>query len=151
MLPGENYLDLLRRFHNLLRPRSYIEIGVSTGASTVLAKPPTVTVAIDPEPRLLDLPKTTCKIFPLTSDEYFATRDPRLDLEAETVELVFIDGEHLFEQALRDFISIERISRPTTLVLIYDCFAIDALTAQREQKTSFWTGDVWKIIPCLRE
>jgi hypothetical protein len=151
MLPGQPYFELLRRFHDWLRPKSYIEIGVSTGASIVLAKPPTVAVGIDPEPRLLNVPNTVCKLFPLTSDDYFAARDPRRDIEAETVDLAFIDGLHLLEQALRDFINIERISSPTTLILIHDCFAIDALTAARERQTSFWTGDVWKIIPCLRE
>jgi hypothetical protein len=151
MLPGERYDDLLGRFHDWLQPKSYIEIGVDTGASIVLAKSPTVAVGIDPEPRLLNAPKTVCKIFPLTSDHYFAARDPRRDIEAETVDLAFIDGLHLFEQALRDFINIERISSPRTVVLIHDCFAIDAMTAERERKTSFWTGDVWKIIPCLRE
>ena len=151
MFPGETYFDLLRRFHDWLRPKSYIEIGVSTGESIVLAQPPTVAVGIDPEPRLLNAPKTVCKIFPLESDDYFAVRDPCHDIEAETVDLAFIDGLHLFEQVLRDFINIERISSPTTLVLIHDCFAIDALTAERNRKTEFWTGDVWKIIPCLRE
>ena len=121
------------------------------GTSIVLAQPPTVAVGIDPEPRLLHAPKTVCKIFPLASDDYFAVRDPRRDIEAETVDLAFIDGLHLFEQVLRDFINIERVSSPTTLVLIHDCFAIDALTAERNRKTEFWTGDVWKIIPCLRE
>ena len=135
MLPGESYYDLLRRFHDWLRPKSYIEIGVSTGASIVLAQPPTVAVGIDPEPRLLNAPKTVCKIFPLASDDYFAVRDPRHDIEAETVDLAFIDGLHLFEQVLRDFINIERVSSPTTLVLIHDCFAIDALTAERKRKT----------------
>jgi hypothetical protein len=151
MLPGESYYDLLRRFHYWLRPKSYIEIGVNTGASIVLANPPTVAVGIDPEARLLNTPKTVCKMFRFASDEYFATRDPRQDIEGETVDLAFIDGSHLFEQALRDFINIERVSSPTTVVLIHDCYAIDAFSAQREKKTEFWTGDVWKIIPCLRE
>ena len=32
-----------------------------------------------------------------------------------------------------------------------DCLAVDALTAARERKTGFWTGDVWKLVPILRE
>jgi hypothetical protein len=151
MFPGETYHDLLRRFHDWLRPKSYIEIGVNTGGSIALARPPTVAVGIDPTPRLLSAPNTICKLFPFTSDDYFAARDVCRDIEAETVDLAFIDGLHLFEQALRDFINIERVSSSTTVVLIHDCFAIDAPTAQRERKTEFWTGDVWKIIPCLRE
>jgi hypothetical protein len=141
----------IARFHDLLRPKSYIEIGVSTGASIVLANPPTVAVGIDPKLRLLNTPKTVCKLFPFASDEYFTTRDPRQDIEDETVDLAFIDGLHLFEQALRDFINIERISSPMTVVLIHDCYAVDAFSAQRERNNEFWTGDVWKIIPCLRE
>jgi hypothetical protein len=151
MLPGEDYYELLQRFHDWLKPNSYIEIGVNTGISLSLAKSPTVVIGIDPEPRLLQSPRTICKFFPLKSDDYFATRDPRFDIEAETVDLTFIDGLHLIEQVLRDFINIERFSSPTTLVLIHDCFAIDVLTADRECKTGFWSGDVWKIIPCLRE
>jgi Methyltransferase domain len=152
MFPGETYHRLLRRFHDWLRPKSYIEIGVNVGGSIILARPPTVAVGIDPTPRLLSAPNTICKLFPLTSDDYFAARDVCRDIEAETVDLAFIDGLHLFEQALRDFINIERVSSSATVVLIHDCFAIDALTAEREPKTEeLWTGDVWKIIPCLRE
>jgi hypothetical protein len=152
MFPGESYYDLLRRFHDWLRPKNYIEIGVNIGGSIALARPPTVAVGIDPTPRLLSAPNTICKIFPLTSDNYFTARDVCRDIEAQTVDLAFIDGLHLFEQVLRDFINIERVSSSTTVVLIHDCFAIDALTAERERKTEeLWTGDVWKIIPCLRE
>jgi hypothetical protein len=152
MLPGEGYHYLLQRFHHLLQPKSYIEIGVMTGASVAHAKPPTVVVGIDPHPRLLSAPNTVCKIYPLTSDNYFASRDPRRDIEAETVDLAFIDGMHLFEQVLRDFINIERVSSPTTLVLIHDTFAINATVARREwSPNQFWVGDVWKIIPCLRK
>ena len=141
MFPGQSYYHPLRRFHEWLRPKSYIEIGVSTGASIILAKSPTVAVGIDPNPQLLSAARTVCKIFPITSDEYFAVRDACADLEAETVDLAFIDGLHLFEQVLRDFINIERISNYRTVVLIHDTFAIDALTAERERKTDFWTGD----------
>ena len=98
MLPGEHYYNVLRRFHDHLRPKNYLEIGVDTGASLVLAKFPTVVVGIDPVPRLNCTPTTICKIFPMMSGEYFATRDVRSDLEGETANLVFIDGQHLFEQ-----------------------------------------------------
>jgi hypothetical protein len=151
LLPGAGYYDLLTRFHEWLRPKNYIEIGVNKGGSIVLAKPPTIAVGIDPEPRLAGAPRTVCKIFPMTSDDYFATRDPRRDIEADSVDLAFIDGLHLFEQALRDFINIERVSSAATIVLIHDCFPIDSITSNRERKTIFWSGDVWKIIPCLRE
>jgi tetratricopeptide (TPR) repeat protein len=151
LMPGESYYAVLQRFHDRFKPRNYLEIGVDQGASIILAKPPTVAIGIDPEPRLFKGPKTVCKIFPLQSDDYFACRDVRRDLEGDSVDLAFIDGLHTFDQALRDFINIERFAGVRTVVLIHDCLAVDALTAARERKTAFWTGDVWKIIPILRE
>jgi tetratricopeptide (TPR) repeat protein len=151
LLPGEPYYGALQRFHARLKPRSYLEIGVDEGASIALANPPTVAVGIDPDPKIKTTPKTVCKIFQLRSDDYFSQRDARQDLEADTVDLAFIDGLHTFEQVLRDFINVEKLAGDKTVVLIHDCFAIDNLTAERERKTIFWTGDVWKIIPILRE
>jgi tetratricopeptide (TPR) repeat protein len=151
LLPGEPYYAVLQRFHDRFKPHSYLEIGVDQGASITLANPPTVAIGIDPEPRLQKAPKTVCKIFPLTSDDYFAGRDVRRDMEADTVDLAFIDGLHTFDQVLRDFINIEKIAGQQTIVLVHDCLAIDTLTAERERKTVFWTGDVWKFVPILRE
>ena len=65
------------------------------------------------------------------------------------MDLAFIDGLHLFEQALKDFINIEKYSHPNTVVLIHDCIPINDLTASRNRVTSFWSGDPWKVIPCL--
>jgi tetratricopeptide (TPR) repeat protein len=151
LLPGEPYYGVLQRFHERFKPRSYLEIGVDQGASITLANPPTVAVGIDPEPRLQKAPKTVSKIFPLRSDDYFAGRDVRRDMEADTIDLAFIDGLHTFDQVLRDFINIEKFAGKETIVLVHDCLAVDALTAARERKTQFWTGDVWKFIPILRE
>jgi tetratricopeptide (TPR) repeat protein len=151
LLPGEDYMQILPRLHDLLKPRSYVEIGVHTGASLVLAKPPTVAVGIDPKPMLAAVPHTVCKIMPLTSDAYFASRDLRTDVEAASVDFAFIDGQHLFEQALRDFMNIERFAGPRTVVAIHDCLPVDALTAARNPTTDFSSGDVWKLMVCLRE
>jgi len=151
LLPGEPYYDMLERFHRRLRPRSYLEIGVDQGASIKLANPPTIAVGIDPQPRMKEAPKAVCKIFPVRSSEYFAHRDVRRDLESDVVDLAFIDGLHTFDQVLRDFINIEKFADERTVVLVHDCIAVDDLSAERERKTAFWTGDVWKFIPILRE
>ena len=67
-----------------------------------------------------------------------------------TVGFVFLDGLHLFEQTLRDFINIEKFAAPGTVVVIHDCLPLSQFTAARERQSKFWSGDVWKIIPCLR-
>jgi hypothetical protein len=151
LMPGEPYYKMLQRFHEHFRPRSYLEIGVDQGASIKLANPPTIAVGIDPQPRMKEAPNTICKIFPLRSSEYFARRDVRRDLEADVIDLAFIDGLHTFDQVLRDFINIEKFASEKTIILVHDCFAVDGLTAERERRTAFWTGDVWKFVPILRE
>lgn len=67
------------------------------------------------------------------------------------MHLAFIDGLHLFEQVLRDFINIEKYASAKTVVLIHDCFPPTEISARRDRVTDFWTGDVWKIIPCLKD
>ena len=74
-LPGAYYIDILARIHQLLRPRTYVEIGVFKGKSMVLAGPDTDSIGIDPEPQpAFDL-GPRCRILAMTSDAYFATRD----------------------------------------------------------------------------
>ena len=36
------------------------------------------------------------------------------------------------------------------MILIHDCLPIAPIVAERERCTGFWTGDVWRIIPCLK-
>lgn len=151
LMPGEDYLHTLRRLHEFLKPANYLEIGVNTGKSFALASPPTIAIGIDPEPNLRWPPRTKYAIHKLTSDEYFLNRDCRKDIESSTIDFAFIDGLHVFEQALRDFINIEKFAGPRTVVAIHDCLPIDSISASPVRSTVFWSGDVWKILICLRE
>ena len=49
-----------------------------------------------------------------------------------------------------DFINIEKLSGSETLVLIHDCLPLDERTSSRQRLSQFWSGDVWKIVPCLK-
>ena len=150
-MPGEDYTRILERLHRWLKPRTYLEIGTVTGATLALANPPTVVVGVDPKPSLSAAARTPTKLFPLRSDDYFATRDLRADLEGNGIDLAFIGAEHLYEQALRDFINVERHSNGQTVFLLHNGLPVDRTSARREQQTSFWSGDVWKVIATLRK
>ena len=65
--------------------------------------------------------------------------------------MAFIDGMHLFEYALRDLINIERHCSPGSVLLVHDCYPQDEVTAARERSTRRWSGDIWKLVLCLRE
>lgn len=66
------------------------------------------------------------------------------------IDLVFIDGLHLFEQVLRDIAAVEARCTAESVILVHDCLPIDAVTSSRERTTVVWSGDVWKAIPALR-
>lgn len=157
---GEPYLETLAGVHAALRPRTYLEIGVATGASLELAR--CASLAVDPAPgikRDVRAGKPLCLLHTTTSDAFFAAHDPAA-LLGGPVDLAFIDGFHRFDFALRDFINVERGCRPGSLILLHDTVPRDAHMTRPldrigvEAPTRYpghWTGDVWKLIPILRE
>jgi hypothetical protein len=152
-LPGPPYRDVLRRLHELARPRTYLEIGVETGATLALAHAAERAAGIDPDATKLrrDLVPPRARVFHETSDAFFASRTCAQVFGANRVDLAFIDGMHLFEYALRDFINVESWSRPDGTIVLHDCLPVFPLTASRERRTKFWVGDVWKVVQVLRE
>jgi len=150
-LPGPPYLDILDQIHTYLRPANYLEIGVFQGASISKARPETLVVGVDPSPQIAYAVTLRTRIVRMTSDEYFSNCDVRSDLGGLPIALAFVDGMHHFESALRDFIQIERHSAPSSTVLVHDCYPLDRLTAEREARTTFWSGDVWKLVLALRK
>jgi predicted O-methyltransferase YrrM len=152
-LPGPPYRDVLRRLHELVRPKHYLEIGVETGATLAMAHAAERAIGIDPDESKLrrDLVPPRARVFHETSDAFFARQTRAEALAGQALDLAFIDGMHWFEYALRDFINVESWSRPEGVVLLHDCLPVFPLTASRERRTKFWVGDVWKVVPILRK
>jgi hypothetical protein len=148
-LPGDDFLTYLRRFHETLRPRTYLEIGVDAGRTLSLARPPTIAVGVDPTAPQGGSFAATTRLFALESDAFFATQNVAAALGHPVIDFAFVDGLHLFEQALRDFMHVEQHAARDSVVLFHDCLPLDAATSSRERRTGFWTGDVWKLVPIL--
>ncbi len=144
------YLDFLQQVHGLVAPESYLEVGVRNGHSLARSAVPSIGIdpayEIDPELTLGD----QVELAKNTSDDFFALDAPLASLPNERIDLAFIDGMHLYEFALRDFINIERFSRPGSVIVFDDVLPRNSLESQRDRETKAWTGDVWKIIPTLR-
>ncbi|HEX4619214.1 MAG TPA: class I SAM-dependent methyltransferase [Steroidobacteraceae bacterium] len=149
-LPGEDYFRVLARIHRHLRPRTYLEIGVSRGDSLGCVLPETQVLGIDPAPNLTRPAPANVRIYRETSDNFFARYSPRAELGGAPLELAFIDGMHHFEYALRDFLNIERSCSRASVILLHDCYPLDERTARREQVTGFWSGDIWRLMLLLR-
>lgn len=131
--------EFLTELHKVVQPRRYLEVGVQYGHSLKLAAAADTAVGIDPVPQCMAVGNQS--IFSMTSDEYFMYHMP----PEETVDLAFIDGSHVFEDALRDFINVELHSHPSTVVVFDDMLPQTTEMANRQMVPGHWTGDVWKL------
>jgi hypothetical protein len=150
-LPGEDYFRVLARIHEYLKPATYVEIGIDQGRSFEIVRPETLTLGIDPNPRLQKPPGPRQRVFAQTSDDFFERNDVTAELGGKTVDLAFIDGMHQFEFAFRDFINLEKYCSPESIILIHDVYPIDAISAARERISAFWSGDIWRLILLLKK
>lgn len=146
-----DYYELLPRIHSELKPQTYVEIGIRQGQSFALATTAVAAVGIDPAPDPNISPRPGARVFKMTSDEFFSRHNLTEELGGRAVDLAFIDGMHLFEFALRDFVNLEKFCGPDSTILVHDCYPVDRVTAARDRTTSVWSGDVWKLIACLKK
>lgn len=145
------YIALLDRIHRHLVPRTYVEIGVLHGHTLALALPGTTAIGVDPAPSVIYPLQRRTRVFKETSDDFFDRHDLSALLGGQPLDLAFIDGMHHFEFALRDLINLERYATADTTILVHDCYPFDEVTAARERTTKKWSGDVWKLIVCLKQ
>ncbi|WP_143057939.1 glycosyltransferase family protein [Cribrihabitans marinus] len=149
----DHYFTLLERMHRELKPKTYFEIGTESGASLHLSQ--CTSYAVDPTFRLaadVTGTKPELYLFQGTSDEFFESdmlrrMDPSFDL-------AFLDGMHLFEFLLRDFMNSEKRMTPTGCIAMHDCVPMSMAAADRDWDktvTRQWVGDVWKVVLILRK
>ena len=140
------YLELLKQLHERLEPDVYLEIGIGRGLSLECAQPGTRLIGVDPSPKkaIDEELLRSIEFHKMTSDEFFKENSPSYDL-------AMIDGMHLFEYALRDFINLEQLAGEGSVILFHDCIPMNETATSRERSTRQWTGDVWKLVPILRE
>ena len=139
--------DLLRGLHQVLTPRTYLEIGVNEGASLTLSR--SKSVAVDPDFRVRHPLHCDLDLVKAKSDEYFTRPDALAHFHGVAVDLAFIDGMHLSEFAVRDFINVERHLAPTAVTVFDDVLPRNALEAARVRRTGAWAGDVYKAVQII--
>jgi hypothetical protein len=150
---GLDYRDFLDALHQQLRFDWYLEIGSQTGRS--LAKSRSPSVAVDPEFKITqDIAgnKAQLHLFQETSDEFFAAG--RLKNLKIKPNFSFLDGMHLFEFLLRDFMNTEAAGTSGSVVAMNACCPFGPGMTSRDINNlprGPWTGDVWKLIPILQE
>jgi hypothetical protein len=146
------YTAFLKRVHSLLDPPTYLEIGVARGNSLALSR--ASTIGIDPEYEIKPQNQEAtahAALFRETSDDYFARDDPLEPFGGRPVSLAFIDGMHLVEFALRDFINVERLAHWSSVIVFDDILPREQVEANRNRTTVGWTGDIFKVLGILAE
>lgn len=139
--------DLLRRLHEVLTPRTYLEIGVNEGASLTLSR--AKSIGVDPDFRVRHPLRCDLDLVKAKSDEFFTRPDALAHFDGVPVDLAFIDGMHLSEFAVRDFINVERHLAPAGVTVIDDILPRNALEAARVRRTGAWAGDVYKAVQII--
>ncbi|MCX4767069.1 class I SAM-dependent methyltransferase [Streptomyces sp. NBC_01275] len=159
--------EFLRELHKVTANRTYLEIGVNDGRSLRLSRVPSI--AVDPAFKVTSEIRCDVHLVKATSDDFFARPDPLAHLRGgrnplrnlargrhplghwrrTTLDLSFIDGMHLFEYALRDFVNVERHSDWASVIVLDDMLPRSVDEAARDRHTTAWTGDVYKITEIL--
>nr|WP_294501307.1 class I SAM-dependent methyltransferase [uncultured Rhodopila sp.] len=161
LLTGPRHELVLTALHRILKPRTYLEIGIERGDTLRAAQ--CATIAIDPVftvDQSIIGSKPECLLYRMPSDRFFELHDP-VTLLGDRIDMAFLDGLHLYEFLLRDFINVERSCRKNSLILLHDCVPTDFYLARRlRQDESLrpntripggWCGDVWKTLLILRQ
>lgn len=130
----------------------YMEIGCRTGE--VFANVGGRTIAVDPyfqASKNVIGSKPALHVFQTKSDDFFASNF--LEHNKIAISFSFLDGMHLFEYLLRDFINTERNSHPKGVIAMHDCCPRNGAMTTRDLDNlpaRSWTGDVWKLLPILQ-
>lgn len=139
--------------------RSYLEIGVATGA-TFFEVDVDRKVGVDPRFRfdVKAQPDPRATFHTLTSNDYFI--GPGF---GETFDVMFVDGLHTFEQTLTDFHAALLMSHSKSVILVDDTVPNDVFSAVPSQKIAFkyraktgnkslvWHGDVYKLVVYIHD
>jgi len=143
------YIDFLAGVHAQLRPPTYLEIGIRDGKSLALSR--ARSIGIDPAFAVRRELHCDVSLHRATSDDYFADPQACAHFDGRPSAMSFIDGMHLFEFALRDFINVEKRSEWHSVVVFDDVMPRYVDEAARDRRTVNWTGDVYKVWLALAE
>jgi hypothetical protein len=128
-----NRHTLLNSLVTLVEAQSYLEIGCcNNDCFNAIGCPQKV--GVDPN---------SGGTLRMTSDAFFA-------VNAQTFDLIFIDGLHESWQVDKDIEHALRWSSPKALIVLHDCNPLFEVRALVPRVAETWNGDVWKSLVRIR-
>lgn len=160
-------IKIVQRLIKVTGAENYLEIGVNNGRCFLRVKAARK-MAVDPAFRippgrkfkyfLKNISNFNNQYFEQTSDDFFSSQAALL--QQHKPQVVFVDGLHTYEQALRDVLNSLAFLDEGGVVLMHDCNPLTATAACpansiEDAKASsdyqgVWNGDVWKAVVHLR-
>ncbi|MBO6625123.1 MAG: hypothetical protein JJ938_09605 [Roseicyclus sp.] len=147
-----SYLRVLSEIEARRNVERYLEIGSRSGDS--VSRVTCSFMAVDPEFAIrADVfnKSEAMMFFQQTSDDFFASGV--LGRLGWVPDLTFVDGMHLFEYALRDFMNAEKAMGRDGMICLHDICPFDYEMTTRDlsrfDQLTAWTGDVWKVVMAL--
>ena len=124
-------MDLIHRFIDVNQYQSYLEIGVSSGLCWNEIQAPRKT-GVDP---FSPIPA----VIRQHSDTFFAQN-------TDTYDIIFIDGDHQYDQVIRDINNAWRCLNHKGVIILHDMMPVNHRQGSnpRIKGDPSWCGDVYK-------
>lgn len=145
------FRDLIQELVRLFKVKVYMELGTKAGYTfNTIAAMDEITDAIGIDiKRDYRIPKQFKVVFyEMTTDKAFKTIVKGMDgPPMEFVDLLFIDADHTFQQAQKDFLNFSQfVKEGTGLILLHDTHPIN-----RRLTRPGYCSDAWKLARLIRE
>jgi len=143
--------QFLARLHELIQPEVYLETGTEIGGTLAQAHAAGMAIAVSPDVDSV-MPvnrRENQRTYAQTVDEYFGCES----CERHPIDFGLI-GSKLFEHALRDLVHLERHSRQSSVIALFNVLPRSQDMAWRVRPGAGggdWTGDVFKLATILDE
>ena len=124
-----NRTEILQEIINFKKFNKYLEIGCDKDENfskiKILKK-----IGVDPK---------SGGTHRMTSDEFFLLNKVNFDL-------IYIDGLHIYEQAIKDIKNSIKCLSKNGIIILHDCLPKKIWNQIVPQMYGHWNGDVWKAI-----
>ena len=132
--------EIINEYLDMLGNEFYLEIGTANGNNFVLVNAKHK-VGCDVRARDLN------GIIPMSSNDFF-----RFWPKTIKFDVIFIDGDHSYEQSLKDLIGAVQILNPDGAIVLHDCLPNKVEeTGETKDDKSPWYGNVYKTLIWARQ
>lgn len=145
----KTHLEIIQHYIDLIGAKSYLEIGLGTGANFDSVKCE-YKVGVDPASALRMTEGS--EVIPVKSDDFFC-----LEGWDRAYDVIFLDGDHTAEQLERDIVNAVKWVSEGGVILVHDINPPSEVSTLIPRETKEWCGTCYKawygfvdMHPCIK-